>query len=389
MKKRIIAFLLAAVTAVSLIGCGKTGNAGDDGKAGICYDLTGIHAGETIVTVDGVELPMDLYFYWLNYNCSYLDNFMQYYGRELDWDAPVTDDKTAADYVKEETLDTLKLFAVTEKLAADNGIELTEEQTAALEEQRAAYIEQFGSEESYEEEIGRIGLRVETYDRICRNDYLYEQLSALYADPASKLYPGDEALLARAEEQGYITTDHLLLTTKDAVSGEDLDSETVAQKRALAEQLLEEIRASEDPAAKLAELADQYGEDPGREAEPNGYTFCEGTMVEEFDTAARALEIGGVSDIVESDFGFHIIVRKPLDEEAAKSEVGDSVFSDEIDRLVQEAKTEPSAALDTLDIAAIYEGFKAAQQPAEADAAEPAETAEPAEDTAEKAPTAD
>jgi len=45
-------------------------------------------------------------------------------------------------------------------------------------------------------------------------------------------------------------------------------------------------------------------------------------LLEEFSSAAFALEIGAISDIVESRYGFHIIIRDPLDSAKMNEFVG-------------------------------------------------------------------
>ena len=57
-------------------------------------------------------------------------------------------------------------------------------------------------------------------------------------------------------------------------------------------------------------------EDNGYASYPDGYVFSEGEMVQEFEDGVKALEIGGLSDIVESSYGFHIILRIPIDPNA-------------------------------------------------------------------------
>ena len=46
-----------------------------------------------------------------------------------------------------------------------------------------------------------------------------------------------------------------------------------------------------------------------------GYYFGEGEMVEPFENATKALEENGISELVETPYGYHIIKRLPLDDE--------------------------------------------------------------------------
>ena len=73
------------------------------------------------------------------------------------------------------------------------------------------------------------------------------------------------------------------------------------------------IKNGEDFMTVVAE----YNEDPGMDVYgEDGYYFNSGVMVEEYEEASFALEEGGVSEIVETTYGYHIIKRLPLDLEA-------------------------------------------------------------------------
>lgn len=74
--------------------------------------------------------------------------------------------------------------------------------------------------------------------------------------------------------------------------------------RAKAAGLLADLKAGKDFAA----LAKQYSDDPGSGAQGGdlGY-FQRGQMVPPFEEAAFALPVGQTSELVTSDFGFHII----------------------------------------------------------------------------------
>lgn len=275
----------------------------------------------------------------------------------------MSDGTTMSDYIKNDVLSTVKQELVIENLAEQYGVTLTDEQKAAIESDEQSFIEQYGGEEGFAAELAKLGLRRETYERITRANYLYQNLYQLYQTGGSALYASDEDLAVYAADQGYITADHILLATKDTATGEALSDEQKAEKKALAEELAEKLRSytGDDLASYFAELADEYSEDPGRASYPSGYTFTTGSMVQEFEDAAYALSEGEVSDIVESSFGYHILLRLPLDKAAAAETVREDYFSHLIDEQMDKAKAATSADYDKLDPQALYEAIVAAQ----------------------------
>ena len=111
-----------------------------------------------------------------------------------------------------------------------------------------------------------------------------------------------------------IRASHILLKT----DGKD---EAAVRKRA--EELLAQVKGGADFAA----LAKKVSEDEGSKAAGGDLGFFgRGRMVPEFETAAFAMQPGQTSDLVRSQFGFHIIrvvekkagATRPLDEVRAQ-----------------------------------------------------------------------
>nr|WP_315429585.1 SurA N-terminal domain-containing protein [uncultured Albidiferax sp.] len=88
-------------------------------------------------------------------------------------------------------------------------------------------------------------------------------------------------------------------------AGKDASSDARKKARAKAEELLAQVKKTP---ASFAEVAKKNSQDTGSAANGGDLDyFGRGAMVKPFEDAAFALKNGDISDIVESDFGFHII----------------------------------------------------------------------------------
>jgi peptidyl-prolyl cis-trans isomerase D len=105
--------------------------------------------------------------------------------------------------------------------------------------------------------------------------------------------------------------------------------------RAKADALLEQVRKAPD---SFADAARKNSQDPGSAANGGDLDFFgRGAMVKPFEDAAFALKKGDISDVVESDFGFHII--KLTDVKAPKQRSFDELrASIEADLKTQQAQ---------------------------------------------------
>lgn len=119
----------------------------------------------------------------------------------------------------------------------------------------------------------------------------------------------EQADSGTAEESGpaQIGARHVLISYRGAMRAAPYIQRSKDEARELATRIMEQARAGED----FAELAQESSDDRGSAANGGSLgTFGRGQMVPEFSKAAFALEVGEVSEVVESPFGFHVILRE-------------------------------------------------------------------------------
>lgn len=106
--------------------------------------------------------------------------------------------------------------------------------------------------------------------------------------------------------------------------------------------------------ADIYELAQTIGDDPGMVDNEDGYLFTYGEMVEPFEEASFALEVGEMSGLVETDYGWHIILRLEQDDyveenfDAVKEQYINKVFNDHVDEVLMNAEIEYSDLYDKI-----------------------------------------
>ena len=155
-----------------------------------------------------------------------------------------------------------------------------------------------------EEALERSGLSAEELKKQIAETLPVKKLFEIIAQGSE---PTDEEIAKFYEEQSesfknpeQVRASHILVKVDAGASDED---------KAAAKAKIEGILAQIKEGADFAELAKANSDCPSKEEGGDLGFFGHGQMVPEFDAAAFALEEGGISDIVETQFGFHVIKK--------------------------------------------------------------------------------
>ncbi|MEK7707615.1 MAG: peptidylprolyl isomerase [Verrucomicrobiota bacterium] len=175
-----------------------------------------------------------------------------------------------------------------------------------VEKQLALILKRAGSEEALNRQLKSVGmteeeLRAKMAEEATAQAVLERELNVTVTEDAVKKFYDENP--ARFEEPEKVRASHILLSTLDSATRQPLSDDKKSAKRKQAEDLLKRARAGED----FAKLAQEYSEDPGSKDKGGEYTFPRGAMVPEFEAAAFSLNTNQISDIVTTQFGYHII----------------------------------------------------------------------------------
>lgn len=332
-KTKIFALVLACAMLVSLVGCGAASYGTINGK--------NIDANLFNASVSNA-----MYSYMSNgYDAASLRDMLAQEDEE---------GVTGAEAIKEYCMESIKQIYAIDILAEEHNIELTSAELKTLEEDKASYIEEAGGRAEFVASLKESGMTEEAFDSIQKTNALQQKiLTAIFSKGGVHEVPEDEIV---ADMTGNcIRVVHILIQAQE-------NQTDFAEKKAKAEATLARVKAGEDFTALIGEV----GEDPGMTSQPDGYIFDEqgytvdsgSQMVTEFTEASWKLAVNETSELVQTDYGFHIIKRLPLDEAFVRANIdtyysayASMAFGMELAQVVAELDVKTNDTYANLDIA--------------------------------------
>ncbi len=195
--------------------------------------------------------------------------------------------------------------------------------------------DRFESEEDFRNQLAQMNYSEETLEKeISKNLAIRKLIDGKFASKISVSNEEIESFYNDNKEEyevpERIRARHILIRT---------DQEAGDGKKAKAREKIEEVKSKLEDGEDFSELAKEYSEDPSAESGGDLGYFSKGQMVESFDKAAFDMESGEISDIVETQFGYHLIKVEDRKQEGVQDleEVEESIRENlEREKMVQE-----------------------------------------------------
>ena len=295
--KKIFTLIICLMMTVSLIGCSSE--------------------NKIVATVNGQDITLGNYEKLLALNKSSMET---YYGSDI-WSQEVEDGKTYEEMLKEVVLETMIGSEVIYQQAEKDKVAPTDEQ---IQEQIDSFNESMKNDTDSQEEFKKMGIDEEflkfQFARDLANTNLqekFEEDTKISEDEMKQYYEENK-------DDFYtdtVTASHILIKTIDD-DGNELSDAKKKEAKKTAEEALAKVKAGED----FAEVAKEYSEDSSASNGGELGTFGRGEMVTEFEDAAFAMKAGEISDIVETEYGYHIIkVTERVDKQETYDDVKDQI----------------------------------------------------------------
>jgi peptidyl-prolyl cis-trans isomerase C len=237
------------------------------------------------------------------------------------------------DEVLRGALDRLITYTVLKQEARARNISVPD---ADVEEQMKQMRSQFQSEEAFQTALAARGMSVERLRTDARDDMGIKKMldtevaSAPVATDAEvhEFYEKNPEKFKREEA---VRASHILIKVDQTA-----DESAKKKARAAIDRILKRARAEED----FAQLAKAHSDDGSAAQGGDLNYFARGQMVPAFDQAAFALQPGQISEVVTTQFGYHII--KVIDRRASATVPLEEV-SDRVKQFLTEQKKQERA----------------------------------------------
>lgn len=306
------AVLLAILLAALLTSCSS-----GTGEASRFEAAFAVHEpDETVVTVNGRSVPWKEFFCYIVYYITYVEEDV---GAVGNWNAPYYGDISLQQFVLDGAVEWLTFDAALERDASADGCFLQAEDEKILDAEWEELIAKYGSEDALKKELASYCCTEELYRKILRNLLLSEKyLDALYGENGARLTDGEAEEFTACD--GYLMAKQIFISTVET-DGEGntvpVAEEAYRERLSLAQKLAQELKNApeEERETRFEELKSAYGAD-ARVSFYEASLFTASDVGAEIYDGTLATALHSVSGILETEGGFHVMLRLPVDYDA-------------------------------------------------------------------------
>lgn len=244
-------------------------------------------------------------------------------------------------------------FLINRELIVQEGKEAgLEPQDTEVDAELTKIKQRFPSQSAFEQALKQRGLTEKELRRAVRRELTVQKVVEVKIKPtAEPVTDEDVADFYEENKEGFAESEkvrarHILIKVSPDVSD---------QEKADAESKIQVVLKEARDGADFAELAKKNSECPSASQGGDLGYFTRGQMVKPFEEAAFALEPGQISEIVETQFGYHIILvqdkkpRRQLELEEVSEQIRKALYDEEIE-IALEKWLEPIREKATIDI---------------------------------------
>ncbi len=253
-----------------------------------------IGCSKTVASVNGVKIKQ-----------SEVDTYLDFLKNQTP-DATLPENEEELKSIKTVIINSLIDTRLLEEYADKNGIEVSKEE---VNEQFEKIVNSYPSQDDFEKdlkekEISTKFLKSELESQILISK-IFEEVTkdvSISSEQIEDYYNENKETLFKVPEKVKIS--HILVT----LSQEGEDSEDGEKSRTEALDKIKYIKAQLEDGEEFEELAKKYSDDESSGANGGDLGYVsEGQLIEELGEAAFSMDVGEVSEIVETSYGFHLI----------------------------------------------------------------------------------
>ncbi len=211
---------------------------------------------------------------------------------------------------RDELVDQLITLTVLTAQAEHVGITITDEEVSQQVQFQILTVEQQIGAEQLQYELDRRGLSQSEFERQLADSIKKDLLiNELFNQELFQTIEVDELVLRQLYEENReqflmpesVFARHILICHEESIRCEAGVNRSISQASDLAQNIAQTVTSE-----NFAQIAQQQTEEPNSDGGDLGQ-FSRGQMVAEFEEAAFSLQVGEISQPVQTDFGFHII----------------------------------------------------------------------------------